>query len=148
MSYIEKSIIVPYSSEQMYSLVTDVTSYPKFVSLCSNGVIEEFHEDGYTATLEFEVNRIRKSFTTKNTVVPFSKISMALKSGPFKKLSGSWQFTALGEAGCKVEFNLDYEISSKMAAVAFKPVFDTISKTMVSTFYKEARRRYGEPTKN
>ena len=148
MPSVRKSIIAAYPSEHIYSLVTDVASYPNFIKDCKSGRVEKLHEDGYTATLEFSLKGIRKSFTTRNVATPFSEISMTLVSGPFKKMNGSWKFTNLGEHACRVEFELDFEFSSSLIATASAPLFHHISKTMVNSFHQEAVRQFGNQPKN
>ena len=143
MPNVHKSVIVEFTCEQMYSLVTDVRSYPDFIKTCSSSRINEFHDDGYTATLDFNYKGIRKSFTTRNTVMPFSEISMALVSGPFKELNGKWKFTGLGELACKIEFELTYEFKSALVEKVSAPLMKHISETMVNSFYEEAQRKYG-----
>ena len=146
MPTVNKSIIAPFSSEQIYTLVSDVANYPKFVKGCRSARIEEFHDDGYTATLEFEFRGLRKSFTTRNVSEPYSLITMSFVSGPFKYLNGKWQFTQLGERACKVEFELEYELSSKLIAKTTTPLVSFLSKTMVNSFYEEGLRKFGKET--
>ena len=143
MPSVNKSIIAPFSDEQIFSLVSDVANYPNFVKGCRSARIEEIHDDGYTATLEFKFKGLRKSFTTRNVSKPYSQITMSFVSGPFKYLNGKWQFTQLGEHACKVEFELEYELSSKLIAKTTTPLVSFLSKTMVNSFYEEGLRKFG-----
>ena len=143
MPNVRKSIIVGFTCEQMYSLVSDVKSYPNFIKTCSSSRLDEIHDDGYTATLNFEYKGIKKSFSTRNTVKPYSEISMALVSGPFKDLNGLWKFIELGEQGCKIEFELTYVFSSVVVEKISAPLMKHISETMVNSFHEEAKRKYG-----
>ena len=143
MPNVRKSIIVGFTCEQMYSLVSDIKSYPNFIKTCSSSRLDEIHDDGYTATLNFEYKGIKKSFSTRNTVHPYSEISMALVSGPFKELNGLWKFVELGEQGCKIEFELTYVFSSAVVEKISAPLMKHISETMVNSFHEEAKRKYG-----
>ena len=143
MPNVHKSVIVEFTCEQMYSLVTDVRSYPEFIKTCTSSRVNEIHEDGYTATLEFDYSGSRKSFTTRNTVKPHSEIFMSLVSGPFKELNGRWKFTALGNSACKIEFELSYAFKSMLVEKVSAPMMKNISETMVNSFYEEAQRKYG-----
>ncbi len=144
MPSVRKSVITPFTCEQMYSLVTGVEKYPQFIHACTNGRVIRKSDDGYTATLDFEFKKIRKSFTTRNVATPYSEITMTLVSGPFKSLSGCWRFTALGDRACKVEFELDYEFKSALIAAASTPLMKHISETMVNSFHEEAKRKYSQ----
>ena len=143
MPNVHKSVIVEFTCEQMYSLVTDVRSYPNFIKTCTSSRVNEIHDDGYTATLDFNYKGIRKSFTTRNTATPFSEISMSLVSGPFKELNGKWKFSALGDLACRIEFELAYVFQSRLIEKVSAPLMQHISETMVNSFYEEAQRKYG-----
>ena len=146
MPTVYKSIIAPFACEQIYTLVSDVNQYPSFVKGCSSAQINQRHDDGYTATLEFKLKGLKKSFTTRNVSTPYSEISMSLVSGPFQQLNGKWRFTQLGEKACKVEFELEYEFSSKIMEKSSTPFLKFISKTMVNSFYEEGLRKFGRPS--
>jgi ribosome-associated toxin RatA of RatAB toxin-antitoxin module len=69
-------------------------------------------------------------------------MNIALSDGPFRRLDGGWRFTALGELGCKIEFRLHYEFSSKLLEKALGPVFSHIVNTFVDSFVKRAQQVY------
>src|SRR3546814_10184987 len=46
---------------------------------------------------------------SENTLSPPHHIDMALRDGPFQRLSGRWEFHTLDEAACKVTLTLDFE---------------------------------------
>ncbi len=144
MPVVRKSIITSFSARQIYDLVTDVKSYPQFIPACRRGTINEIHADGYTATLNFNLGGLQKSFTTRNVAIPYEKITMELVAGPFRYLNGRWTFTELDADSCKVEFEINYEFSSKLFAAASVKVFNHISETMVSAFHEEAKRKYSQ----
>ncbi len=137
------SLIVDYSCEQMFQLVNDIESYPSFISLCSSGRLDKMHDNGYTASLEFQAGSFRKSFTTRNFVSPHSEILMKLVTGPFKRLDGKWTFVEIGECRCRVKFQVDYEFSSRATALALGPFFNSMPKLMLQSFKNEARRKFG-----
>ncbi len=145
MPQISKSILVPYSAQQMYSLVTDVPSYTTYLPWCSKAYVNAQHDDGYTATIEFNLKGIKKSFTTRNTTRPYQEIEMKLVSGPFQSLHGYWKFTDLGENSCKVEFELNYQFSSRILESTVGPVFKKISSSMVEAFHSQAVKQFGTP---
>ena len=140
---VRHSLTVPFSCEQMYQLVKDVESYPQFLSFCNSGQVEQWHDDGYTATLDFRFGKFSHSFTTRNTENPHSSISLQLVSGPFKKLNGLWKFKPKPNNSCTVELDIDYEFSSKALELAVGSIFKTLPNTMVNSFHKEAIRKFG-----
>ncbi|GGX76815.1 type II toxin-antitoxin system RatA family toxin [Vogesella alkaliphila] len=144
MQVVEKNVLVAHTPEQMFRLVDDVAHYPRFLPWCSKG--EEHSRDGdqLVASLHIDYLKVRQHFTTRNVNEPYSSILMELVDGPFKHLQGRWYFLPLGDVGCKVEFRLSYEFSSKILETLIGPVFGHISGTLVDAFIKEADRVYGD----
>ena len=70
-------------------------------------------------------------------------IEMRLIEGPFKHLHGFWRFTSIGDKGCKVTLDLEYEFSSKLLGLAIGPIFTQIANTLVDAFCKRAEAIYG-----
>jgi len=142
MNY-SNSTTVDFTCEQMYQLVSDIESYPRFINFCCAGRLDKVHEDGYTATLEYQIGKLKKSITTRNRTKPHSEILMQLVSGPFKKLDGKWSFMPADQNKCHVKFEVDYEFSSKATEFILGPFFKSLPKIMLDNFRNEAIRRYG-----
>jgi ribosome-associated toxin RatA of RatAB toxin-antitoxin module len=83
---------------------------------------------------------IREQFTTENRNEPGRMIAMELVSGPFRHLRGHWRFTPLSEHACKVEFRLEYEISSRLLERLIGPVFHHIGNSFMDAFVQRAER--------
>jgi ribosome-associated toxin RatA of RatAB toxin-antitoxin module len=63
---------------------------------------------------------------------------MRLVRGPFRYLEGDWRFTQLGEAGCRIDFQLAYQIASPLLERVVGPVFNHIANTFVDAFVRRA----------
>jgi ribosome-associated toxin RatA of RatAB toxin-antitoxin module len=140
---VEKSVLVGYSSQQMFALVDAVEAYPQFLPWCSGA--EVLHRDATRtrATLHVNYHGAKQSFTTENAKEPPAKMIVRLVEGPFRVLDGEWRFSALDEHACKVEFRLHYEFSSRLLEKLVGPVFSYIANTMVDAFVKRAEALYG-----
>ena len=148
MIEIRKSVIVPYSPDKMYKLVTDIPNYPQYLPWCTKTEIREQNESSITGAVYIEYLKIKTHFVTKNTNYPNEKIDVQLVEGPFKQLSGHWKFIPLGEKGCKVEFFLHYKFANHLLEKIIGPVFGFITKNIVDCFIKEAQKQYGTTNKN
>ena len=137
MKHVVRSILVPHSAAKMYALVNYVPSYPKFLPWCGGGRITEQTDTQMQAAVDIAYMGVRQTFTTKNALLKDERIDMALVSGPFSKLTGQWRFTQLGDAGCKVEFDLNYAFEGIIGAVV-APVFDRIAASFVDAFVRRA----------
>ncbi|AXK39652.1 type II toxin-antitoxin system RatA family toxin [Crenobacter cavernae] len=144
MPVVEKNVLVAHSPEQMFRLVDDVEHYARFLPWCSKAEVHGRDGRQLVASLHIDYLKIRQHFTTRNTNEPHSAITMELVEGPFRHLEGRWHFHALGDIGCKVEFTLRYEFSSKILEKLIGPVFGHISGTLVDAFIREADKVYGD----
>lgn len=143
MPEVVKSVLVPYTPEQMFGLVDDVQRYPEFLPWCSS-VEVALHDERITrATLRINYRGIKQHFTTANAKDAPRTMRMQLVDGPFRMLDGNWRFNDLNGRGCKVEFNLHYEYSNRVLATLVGPVFGHIADTLVEAFVKRAGQIYG-----
>jgi len=138
MPQISRSALVPFSVEQMYTLVNDVDAYPQFLPGCTGSRIIEQGPDSMTAAVDVSKAGISKTFTTRNTLFSNKRIDMQLVDGPFRKLMGGWNFTALSPEACKVELNLDFEFTNKLIELAFGKIFKELAGSMVQARLKVA----------
>ena len=146
LTTIQRSALVPYSAEQMYSLVNDVESYPEFMADCQGAEILERGEDFMVARLDLRKTGVRYSFITRNTLRPFSEIAMELHSGPFRRLQGGWQFKALSPGACKVSLHLEFEINSGLLSAAANHLFSGVANNLVAALTARAAVLYGTTT--
>jgi ribosome-associated toxin RatA of RatAB toxin-antitoxin module len=148
MKHVRKTVLLWYSSHEMYELVTGIDAYPKFLPWCDKAQIIERHEDGVTARLGLHYMGVRHAFTTRNTQRPGESVAVQLVDGPFSVLDGTWLFLPLGRAGtgpaaCKIEFEMRYAFSSQALEALVSPVFDRIADTFVDSFVRRAEDVYG-----
>ena len=147
MKTVQKSVLIWFSPQQMYELVTAVADYPQFLPWCDHAKVLETREDGATAEVGISFGGIRQTFTTRNTHTPGSKVDMQLVNGPFSQLEGHWSFTPVGNdtasQACKVELTLAYGFSNALLGKLVGPVFDRIAASLVDAFVKRAEQVYG-----
>lgn len=143
MAVIHKTVLMPYSAEQMYALVDQVENYPQFLPWCGGVEVLDRQPDGLTASLKINYHGIKQSFTTRNINQRPEKMSMQLVEGPFKKFEANWHFKPLSDDACKIEFDMVYEFSNKLLDTVIGPVFSMIGNSFVDSFCKRAEVVYG-----
>lgn len=146
MKTVQKSVLIWYSADDMFDLVSDVPAYPKFLPWCDHARVLEVHEDGMTAEVGIAFSGLRQSFTTRNTHQRPGRIDLSLVDGPFSRLGGHWAFRPIGEPGtraCRVELQLAYGFDNAALAALVGPVFDRIAANLVDAFVQRAERVYG-----
>lgn len=139
---IERSALVTHSALDMYLLVADVPSYPQFLSWCTATQVHEQNTEMQKASLTVVVAGIRQHFTTINTLRSGERLEMKLLEGPFKNLLGEWSFVQLGEDGCKISLELDFEMTNGPMAKMFGKGFGKIANRLVEDFCQRAEKVY------
>src|SRR5258706_65968 len=104
MKRITRSAIAPHRAAELYALVEDIESYPRFLPWCLDAGVVEGTAPSRRATVTAEMRGLRQAFTTQNANRPGEAIDMRLVEGPFKAFAAAWRFTPLGEAACRIEF--------------------------------------------
>ena len=147
MKTVNKSVLIWYSAEEMFALVTDVASYPAFLPWCDQASVLAHDAQGMTAKVGISFGGIKQSFTTRNTHVPGRQVHLQLIDGPFSKLDGQWAFSPVGEdqqRACKVDLTLRYDFDNFALAALIGPVFGKIAGSLVDAFVKRATQVYGD----
>ncbi len=142
MALVEKSVLVPYSAEQMFALVDCVENYPQFLPWCGGSSVTSMDGNTVHATVHIDYHHVKQSFTTENLRQPPHYIDITLKDGPFKHLDGGWRFIPLSESACKIELQLHYEFSHKLLEKVFGPIFHYIANNLVEAFIHRAEKVY------
>ncbi len=167
MKTVEKSVLIWYSAEEMFALVTDIAQYPAFLPWCDRAEVLAQDASGATARIGIALAGLHQSFSTRNThgQGPGGSlhVGMALVDGPFSQLDGAWSFTPIGPAtpanaawdatstiasmspsqrACRVALRLNYGFNNRALAALVGPVFDKIAGSMVDAFVKRAEQVY------
>ena len=148
MKTIHKSVLIWFSAEEMFALVTDVARYPEFLPWCDRAAVLNQTEQGMTAEIGMSLGGFHKSFTTQNQHIPGRQVQLKLVNGPFKHLDGTWDFiplldpnTQAPQRACRIELTLNYSFESLFGALV-GPVFDKIAATLVDAFVQRAEQVY------
>jgi ribosome-associated toxin RatA of RatAB toxin-antitoxin module len=143
MRKVKQTLVVPYSAQQMYTLVNDIQAYPQFLPMCNNSSFIKQSETEIIATVQLAKGLLSYSFTTKNTLKPYESIKMQLVAGPFSHLDGAWHFTALSENSCQIDFTLEFVVANTFIARALDPMFHAMLNKLVAAFITRAATLYG-----
>jgi ribosome-associated toxin RatA of RatAB toxin-antitoxin module len=146
MQRVQKSVLVPYSAQQMFDLVDDVDQYPEFLPWCGGTEILATRANGKTARIHIDYHGVRAQFTTDNFNAPPESIVVTLKEGPFRTLNGEWTFHALAAQACKVQLVLAYQFATPVLEAVVGPVFGHIANTFIEAFVRRAEVTHGPRT--
>ncbi len=141
LNKITKTIMLPYSPAQMFSLVDRVEDYPLFVPWCLNSQVHSRSPEQVQASIQVGKGALGYSLTTLNRLAPDKRIDIQFVAGPFKHLEGFWQFEATPQ-GSKVSLNLSFELNLLLRR-ALEPFIEKIGDRIIQAFCERAVVLYG-----
>ena len=142
MTSIHRSALLPYSDKQLFNLVNDIESYPKFMDGCVGATVLQRDERLVEARLDLARGGIAQSFTTRNALNPYDSIVLTLTEGPFEQFSGAWRFQALAEHACKVSLDLEFSFRNGLLSAAAAKLFDRVTANLVDAVVRRAGEVY------
>ena len=138
---------LPYSAAQMYDLVADVGSYPKFLPWCAAARIRSTHQTGAAEVMEADLvisfKVFREKFGSRVTLWPEAqKIDTEYLDGPFRYMKSNWAFQDV-DGGCDVSFFVDFEFRNAILQSVIGVVFNDAMQRVVRAFERRAAELYG-----
>ena len=143
---------LPYTPEQVFTLVGDVDRYPEFVPWITAMRATPPHEEApgvsvLDAQASVGFSFLREAFTTRvRREGPDKVIRVSLVSGPFRRLENSWAFKP-HPRGCLVEFEIDFQFKARMLDLLLKANFGYAVDKLIGCFEARARALYGAEVK-
>jgi ribosome-associated toxin RatA of RatAB toxin-antitoxin module len=140
---VKRSARVPHTPEQMFELVNDIESYPKFLHWCRGARIDLKQGNTIEATLEIGMLGFQQSFRTRNVLLRPERIGIDLVSGPFRRLRGEWRFNAAPSGGTDVSLTLSFEVAVSPFGIVFAKIFEELAASQMTAFVERASHVYG-----
>ncbi len=139
--------MLPYTAQQMYELVADVSEYPKFLPWCSAARILRRTNCGESDVMEAELvisfKAFREKFVSRVTLWPETgNIQTEYIDGPFRHMHSNWEFRDL-EDGCEVRFHVDFEFRNLILRSLIGLFFEDAMRRIVRAFERRADELYG-----
>lgn len=141
---------LPYTPDQLFGLVGDVTRYPEFVPwitslrtwnarTVSEGVdtLDAEASVGFAFLKERFATRVRRDALNK-------QIDVSLLSGPFRKLVNRWRFIDAGHGCTRIEFDIEFQFKSRLLEGLLKANFHHAVERLMGCFEARAQAIYGQ----
>ncbi|MGM0544830.1 MAG: type II toxin-antitoxin system RatA family toxin [Pseudomonadota bacterium] len=143
MPTVNRSALVRHTPKQMFDLVNDFERYPEFLPGCRRARLLEHDDDHLIGEMTLGRAGVEQTVTTRNDLFAPERIEMSLVSGPFKRLTGRWQFIPMGEGACKVSLHMEFEFANRLLGMAFGKLFQQIAGQLVDAFTRRADELHG-----
>jgi coenzyme Q-binding protein COQ10 len=141
---------LPWSADEMYALVADVSRYPEFLPWTAAARIRSrtLQPDGsevMEADLIISFKVFRERFGSRVTLWPAEKrIVTEYLDGPFKHMRSTWKFIPADGGGSIVDFFVDFEFRNVILQKVIGVVFDEAMRRVVRAFEARAEALYGK----
>ena len=142
MYKISRSALVMHSTARMFELVNDVDHYSEFLPWCGASKVIDQADNIAVASVQIAFKGVKKTFTTRNEMIPCTCTNMTLVDGPFSELSGAWRFKEISQSACRISLELEFGFSNRLVQGVVGPVFRGIADSMVDAFCKRADQIY------
>ena len=138
MPIIEHSKVMPFTVEQMFDVVADVSSYPLFLPWCLAARVWDIKKDGFKAELVVGFGMVRERYTSKVKLADDKKhLQVSLINGPFRHLETDWHFMTT-DCGTTVNVCIDFAFSSTLLSRLMGPLFNKSQQRMIAAFESRA----------
>jgi coenzyme Q-binding protein COQ10 len=139
---------LPYTPDQLFTLVGDVQAYPLFVPWITSMRVWNPREEaegidavdaeasvGFAFLSEKFSTRVRRDANTR-------EIAVSLIRGPFRRLDNRWRFSE-HPTGTLVEFSIDFEFKSRLLEALLAANLGHAVERLIGCFEDRAKALYG-----
>jgi coenzyme Q-binding protein COQ10 len=134
---------LPYSAEEMFDLVADVGRYPEFLPWIMATRVRSNSETEMVADMLIGFSAIREKFTSRVEKRRPHEIRVHYMDGPLRDLDNTWQFRALGENECEIDFCVEFTFRNALFEKLAGQYLDRAFRKMVAAFETRAAKLYG-----
>ncbi|MEE4538563.1 MAG: type II toxin-antitoxin system RatA family toxin [Erythrobacter sp.] len=134
---------LPYSAEQMFDLVADVSRYREFLPWVIATRVRSNSETEMVADMVVGFKSIRESFTSRVQKDRPGQIAVHYVDGPLEDLDNVWRFRAINETTCEIDFSVDFQFKNRVFQSLAGRYFDRAFRKMVAAFEARAHELYG-----
>lgn len=143
------SKLLPYTPDQLFRLVGDVTRYPEFVPWIT--AMRTWNDrrlgegvDAVDAEAGVGFSFLKERFSTRVRRDALNRqIDVTLISGPFRKLDNRWRFLDAGHGCTRVEFDIDFTFKSRLLDALLSANFSHAVDKLMTCFEARAKALYG-----
>ena len=134
---------LPHLPERMFTLVSDLEDYPRFIPNCKAMVVLPDSGDAVLARMTLKFGPLTQSYTSRVVADPQTlTITAKAVDGPFSYLDSKWSFEREGQ-GTRVRFDIDFKFANPLVAAVAEPAFAAKQDEIIDAFADEADRRFG-----
>ena len=134
---------LPYSPEQLFDLVADVSRYDEFLPWVVAVRVRSSSATETVADLVVGFNAFKERFTSRVVKERPDKILVDYVEGPLKYLHNEWRFEPTADGGTNLCFSVDFAFRSRIFEALAGQMVDRALRRMTRAFEERAAALYG-----
>ena len=134
---------LPYTPEQLFDLVADVSRYDEFLPWVVAVRVRSSSPTETVADLVVGFSAFKERFTSRVLKERPDRICVDYIEGPLKYLHNEWRFEPATDGGTDVHFSVDFAFKSRLFETLAGQMFDRALRRMTSAFERRAAELYG-----
>ncbi|WP_128892647.1 type II toxin-antitoxin system RatA family toxin [Erythrobacter sp. HKB08] len=134
---------LPYTPEQIFDLVADVDSYPKFLPWVVATRVRSNSETEMVADMVVGFKSLRERFTSRVEKSRPNRIVVHYVDGPMRNLDNSWQISATEDGVSEVDFCVDFTFKNRVFEAMAGQYVDRAFRKLMGAFEARAEELYG-----
>jgi coenzyme Q-binding protein COQ10 len=138
-----KTAVAAYSQQQLFDLVTDVSTYPEFLPFCTKTTIHESSDSHMIADMHIGYMGFSGAFQSHVQMVSPTLLKMKQSHGALRHLDSSWEFIHQTDTSSVIMFNIEFEAKSWLMGKMINPILDEMGNVMLHSFLNRAKVIYG-----
>ena len=135
----KNTLVVNYSQDVVFNVVSDVDKYPNFLPLCLSTKLINETSEYKDYEMSVGLNRMMKAtFSTRNYYDYPNSIDITMLKGAFSHFKNQWKFIKINEDTTEVTFDIEFKfITTFLPGKIIMPYLDKISSSIVSNFISQ-----------
>jgi coenzyme Q-binding protein COQ10 len=134
---------LPFTPEQLFTLVADVKRYAEFLPWVVAVRLRSSSDTETIADLVVGFNAFKERFTSRVTKEAPDRIIVDYVEGPLKYLKNEWRFEPAADGGTNLHFSVDFAFNSRIFETIAGQMFDSALRRMTGAFEVRAQQLYG-----
>lgn len=131
-----------YTPDQLFTLVSDVESYPRFIPGCVAARVVSRAEDHWRVDNVFHVGPVRSRFVSMARFHAPNLLEITAEDGPWQRFLLRWQLDPEAD-GCRVECSFSVAFRSRAVQAVARLGMGELDRRIIAAFEKQAARLYG-----
>lgn len=136
--------VVPFTPQQVYSVVANVNDYSNFVPWCTaSAVTHTLDSRTIIADLSVGFRFLSDHYTSVISLDPYNAVSVDVPhSSLFEYLITDWKFANVTNHGTELSFYLEFAFRNRLYQRVTDLFFEDVVKQMVGAFERQCHEKY------